>query len=153
LSTPTGLRFNADSTQLCVADRNNDRVSLFRVADGGFVRHLATGLRAPFDVEEVEGGWLVACCHSDSVEFVSGDGGGVLASLSGRDKGHVFRPVALTVVPQLGLVVHVILNDDTYWLKVSGPIATPLLSFAAVVLERGSCLCDLLSMFAVLRPT
>jgi hypothetical protein len=40
---------------------------------------MATGLSLPIDVEEVEGGWLVACVGSHSVEFVcdgvGGDGG------------------------------------------------------------------------------
>lgn len=43
-----------DGTTLAVADSDNRRVSLFKVADGAFVRHLATGLRCPMDVEQCE---------------------------------------------------------------------------------------------------
>jgi hypothetical protein len=98
-----------------VADLNG-RVSVFPVGDGGFVRHLATGLRArgPYDVEEVEGGWLVVCRSAHTVEFVGdgggGDGGG-RPSLGkaggghGSGDGEFWCPAALAVVPGLGLVV------------------------------------------------
>ena len=58
LKSPIGLRFTADGSALVVAERRGGRVSLFRVEDGSFVRHVATGLPALFDVEECEGGWL-----------------------------------------------------------------------------------------------
>jgi hypothetical protein len=73
---------------------------------------MATGLGYPRDVEEVEGGWLVACGGSDTVEFVSdGDGGGGWPSLGkacggeGSEDGEFSLPTALAVVPGLGLVV------------------------------------------------
>jgi hypothetical protein len=75
---------------------------------------MATGLRGLFDVEEVEGGWLVAYHWSNTVEFVGdgvgGDGGG-RPSLGkagggrGSGDGEYWFPVALAVVPGLGLVV------------------------------------------------
>jgi hypothetical protein len=108
LKGPYGLRFSGDGSAICVADY--DRVCMFRVGDGGFVRHMATGLRVPFDVEEVEGGWLVACYGSHTVEFVSdgvgGDGGG-RPSLGGYGSGdgEFECPTTLAVVPGLGLVV------------------------------------------------
>jgi hypothetical protein len=114
LYSPYGLRFSGDGSSVCVAYEGNDRASVFRVGDGGFVRHMATGLSRPCDVEEVEGGWLVACCSSDTVEYVcdgvGGDGGGrpSLGKAGGgwgtRD-GEFDGPVALAVVPGLGLVV------------------------------------------------
>ena len=61
---PKGLRFTADGTGLAVADCGYGRVSLFRVDDGAFVRHIGTGFHSPTDVEECEGGWLVVCCLS-----------------------------------------------------------------------------------------
>jgi hypothetical protein len=99
-----------------VADSGNKRGSVFRVGDGGFVRHMATGLRDPLDVEEVEGGWLVACEGSHSVEFVGdgdGDGGigggrpslGKARGRYGSGNGEFDNPTALAVVPGLGLVV------------------------------------------------
>jgi len=104
LYAPFGLRFSGDGSALCVADYWNDRASVFRVGDGGFVRYIATDLPQPRDVEEVEGGWLVACRGSDTVEFVDdgiGDDGGGWPCL-GRE---LRFPDALAVVPGLGLVV------------------------------------------------
>jgi hypothetical protein len=100
---PFGLRFSGDGTELVVADADNHRVSMFRVEDGAFVRQVATGLSRPYDVEECEGGWLVACHHTHTVEFVSGgvDGGG-----AGRPRlAEWCHPSALALVPGLGLVV------------------------------------------------
>jgi hypothetical protein len=97
-----------------VADWANDRASVFCVGDGVFVRHIATGLCFPFDVEEVEGGWLVACDVSHTVEFVGdgvgGDGGGrpslgMAGGGEGSGDGEFYGPTALVVVAGLGLVV------------------------------------------------
>jgi len=110
LSFPSGLRFSGDGTMICVADWDNNRVSLFRVGDGGFERHVGTGLHWPHDVEEVNGGWLVANAGSDRVEFVGDECDGpvngrpFLGSYGGRD-GEFMCPTALVVVPGLGLVV------------------------------------------------
>ncbi len=114
LKAPYGLRFSGDGSAICVADYRNDRTSVFRVGDGGFVRHMATGLNYPYDVEEVEGGWLVVCEGSHTVKFVCdgvGSGGGGRLSLGkagggfGRGDGEFIWPSALVVVPGLGLVV------------------------------------------------
>jgi hypothetical protein len=117
LNTPYGLRFSREGSSICVAEGGNDRVSMFRVGDGGFVRHIATGLRWACDVEEVEGGWLVASLDSYRVQFVcdgvGGDGGGrpsLGKAGGGRDgsedgDGELDRPSTLAVVPGLGLVV------------------------------------------------
>jgi hypothetical protein len=118
LRSPYGLRFSADGTELLVADAGNGRASLFRVEDGVFVRHVATGLLGPDDVEEVEGGWLVACAASQTVEFVGdgGVGGGAGGRLPcmraqpgktswGSGDGELWEPTALALVPSLGLVV------------------------------------------------
>jgi hypothetical protein len=114
LFCPHGLRFSAGGSEMCVADTDNSRACVFRVGDGGFVRHMAMGLDGPWDVEEVEGGWLVACYGSHRVEFV-GDGirddGGGWPSLGkagggwGSGDGEFCFPTALAVVPGLGLVV------------------------------------------------
>jgi hypothetical protein len=52
LYLPYGLRFTADGSEVSVADYANDRVSLFAVSDGSFVRQLATGVSVSYDVEE-----------------------------------------------------------------------------------------------------
>ncbi len=114
LSMPHGLRFSRDGHGICVADWSNGRASVFRVGNGGFVRHTDVGLVRPCDVEEVEGGWLVACGGSHLVEFVGdGDDGGAggrpslgeAGGEAGRWGGEFRLPVALAVVPGLGLVV------------------------------------------------
>jgi hypothetical protein len=117
LSRPFGLRFSGDGSAICVADY--DRVCMFLVGDGGFVRHMATGLTSPCDVEEVEGGWLVVCFGSHRVEFL-GDGacsaGGGWSFLGkagggcGSGDGEFDGPAALAVVPGLGLVVRELFN-------------------------------------------
>ena len=92
---------------------------MFRVGNGGFVRHTDVGLVRPCDVEEVEGGWLVACGGSHLVEFVGdGDDGGAggrpslgeAGGEAGRWGGEFRLPVALAVVPGLGLVVREVGN-------------------------------------------
>jgi hypothetical protein len=110
LDCPRGLRFSGDGTGLAVAEYSNDRVSVFRVEDGSFARHVATGLRGPYDVEECEGGWLVACWGSDTIEFVggdvgSGDVGRARLGKRGSGDGEFYNPSALALVPGLGLVV------------------------------------------------
>jgi hypothetical protein len=67
-------------------------------------------------VEECEGGWLVACNGSDTIEFVGGDvdGGGVGGARLGKygsGDGKFKDPSALALVPGLGLVVREIHND------------------------------------------
>ena len=60
-----------------MADRDNDCVSVFRVEDGSLARHLYAEGRtgydsgSPYDLEEGEGGWLVAHEQGDSVRFLA----------------------------------------------------------------------------------
>ncbi len=116
MSMPMGLRFSGDGSSICVADSDNMRASMFRVGDGGFAQHIAVGLRNPYDVEEVEGGWLVASYLSHTVEFVGDGVGGGRPSLgkgsgrSGWGDGEFCNPTALAVVPGLGLVVRELVN-------------------------------------------
>ena len=115
LSCPRGLRFTGDGTELAVADYDNNRVSMFRVEDGSFARHVATDLTCAFDVEECEEGWLVACWGSGTIEFVGGGGGGRGGGGGGGGGGGdgvgrtrlclLRLPSALALVPDLGLVV------------------------------------------------
>jgi hypothetical protein len=112
LRRPFGLRFTGDGSGLAVADLGNRRVSVFRVEDaqdGSFVRHVATGLSGPCDVEECEGGWLVVCLISDTIECVSlldhgGGAGRARLGNYGSGDGDFNSPFALALVPGLGLV-------------------------------------------------
>jgi hypothetical protein len=121
---PHGLRFTADGTELAVADCFNRRVGVFRVADGSFVRHVATGLSGPQDVEECAGGWLVACSTSHSIESASGASGaggggdiggfGLGTELEGSADGEFTNPSALALVPGQGLVVRELGNGGRF---------------------------------------
>jgi hypothetical protein len=124
LCRPYGLRFTADGSEVVVADSGNARVSVFSAVDGSLVRHAALGLRGAVDVEECEGGWLVArgLTGGGSVDFVSctpstsssagatavgrGDAA-VVASLGsyGSRPGQFRSPCALALVPGVGLAV------------------------------------------------
>jgi hypothetical protein len=121
LNCPNGLRFTGDGVGLAVADWCNDRVSVFRVEDGSFARHVATGLDGPYDVEECEGGWLVACGNWSlhTIEFVDGGvGGGAVSRCSLGKRGSGDRefdtPSALALLPGLGLVVREFYNDGRF---------------------------------------
>jgi hypothetical protein len=116
---PYGLRFSADGSMVCVADKKNGRVCAFRVGDGAFLQHIATGLREPTDVEEVEGGWLVACQASNSLVVARRAGGTATGSGTeptvtcagpGEAEGELHWPSGLAVVPGLGLVVREVGN-------------------------------------------
>jgi hypothetical protein len=130
LHRPHGLRFTGDGTGLAVVDYGSGRVSVFRVEDGSFARHVATGLDRPFDVEECEGGWLVACYGSDTIEFVGGDvgGGGVGRARLGKrgsGDGEFSGPSALALVPGLGLVVREWLNNRFQVFQRFSPAESP----------------------------
>ena len=114
LSQPYGLRFTGDGTGLIVADAGNYRVSMFRVEDGTFVQHVTAGTTYPFDVEEYEGGWLVACGGSDTIDFVSGGVRRVRLGKGGSGDGELNTPSALALVPGLGLVVREFNNGGRF---------------------------------------
>ena len=77
------------------------------------MRHVATGLDRPFDVEECQGGWLVASWGSHIIDFAGGDVnggvGGAMLGTRGSGHGEFKDPSALAlpvpVVAGLGLVV------------------------------------------------
>jgi hypothetical protein len=102
---------------------------VFGVSDGGFVRHLLD-VRDPMDVEEVEGGWLVACYWSHCVQFVGDGVGGGRPSLGnagsrrGSGDGEFNGPAALALVPGLGLVVRENLSGRLQVFGGRSPVAT-----------------------------
>ena len=124
VGTPSGLRFTADGALLALADSDHNRVTLFRVGDGGFVGHLGgTGrqrrLSYPTDLEECEDGdWLVTNLTRGTLHVVAGAAAGdgcdvaptlvqLRPSLScGSGAGvALHQPVSLVLVEGLGLLV------------------------------------------------
>jgi hypothetical protein len=114
LEMPRGVRFSKDGETICVADAGSNQASVFRVGDGRLVQHLATELRGPCDVEEVEAGWLVAgmidTLPGQVVVALSGSSG--VTSLPPLDRysggSACKRPVgaaSLAVLPRVGLMV------------------------------------------------
>ena len=114
LNMPFGIRFSGvgmDEWELAVADSSNKRVSLFRIADGAFARHVHEGLDvSPYDVEECKYGWLMAGFDSTgssdnhSVAVLSRHGD-TITKKTYPGVGGFARPCALALVPGLGLVV------------------------------------------------
>ncbi len=98
-----------------MADTLNNRVCFFKTSTGTYVGQL-TGVRRPLDLHPCEGGWLVACFGSHSIEQLpwtaNGGGSGVCPRASlGLDWAvaarvrPLDRPTGVVLVPGLGLVV------------------------------------------------
>ncbi len=150
---PYGLRFTADGTGLVVA-RGGRHVGLFQVTDGSFVRHLATELDSPRDVEEWEGRWMVACSGSLSVEFVGGGEGGsgdAMVRVAGNlCSTHVtmWYTSRLAMVPGVGLVVKDVCSSVPH----VSPECTHLRSGCSVVgRSQAFTTPDVLAMASVFR--
>lgn len=107
LRQPFGLRFTADGAGVVVAEgqggghiarvsvvAGTDSVARCRVTEDGDGDSCS-------DVEKCKGGWLTACSGGDDVKYVGMDGRAAL----GQCGEPLFRPVALALVPGLGLVV------------------------------------------------
>jgi hypothetical protein len=123
LAMPRGLRFSGDGSALCIAECHHNRVSVVRAEDGSLVRHAGTG-GSPSDVEEVEGGWLVASNFSThaAIVLVGGREGGEGPSIRGWralvptqpgasggphsiDEGMFRGPIGLALVPGVKLAL------------------------------------------------
>lgn len=72
LCCPDGVRLDARSEHIAIADDGNSRVSVFRTSDGGFVQHVFQndGFIVN-DVEECEGEWIVGCAGFGSLVCVA----------------------------------------------------------------------------------
>lgn len=148
MNCPEGLRFTRDGTAVVVADMGNMRVSKFRVRDGSLDKHVATGLLEPHDVEECQGGWIVACRGSNTLEFVgdadSAHTGPALprASLGRWPSSPIqfSRPSSLALVPGLGLVVRELGSVKVFSVTAaneSGTVARPCSSVLGAHLRHG----------------
>ncbi len=111
LKRPNGIRFSSDGTELAVAEAGKDCLSLFRVQDGSFQRHVATDICWPHAVEQCEDGWLVPSFNRHGVQFHGSDcvhgrhaDQPTLGKL-GHGDGEFSCPTAVALVPGLGLVV------------------------------------------------
>ncbi len=109
-----GVRFTDDGEELVVADDCDGSfcVSLFRVNDGAFVRHLVTGLHeCPADVEECgEYGWALTEWYFGSILFAGGASyGDILVGTHGGRYGDYYGdfnyPTTMAFVSGFGLVV------------------------------------------------
>jgi hypothetical protein len=100
---------------------------MFRVRDGTFVRHVATGLYHPVDVEEFDHGWLVAgglLCKG-TIEFVNG-GGELSMMTTGLE-----NVASLATVRGVGMVVR---ERWSAWMSVFATYDA--LSMAAMRIDR-----------------
>ena len=130
---------------MAVVDRGNKRVTLLRVEDGAFVRHVATDLTRSFDVEECRGGWLVACDGARTVDMVGEGGDGCDASMAQIQCRQFFgHPSALAQLPGLGLVVRMydqvqllVTPDATAMDAMSHDRAAWMVAVHRAVLSRG----------------
>jgi len=109
-----GLRFTRDGTRLAVTSSRNNDLSVIRVQDGVVEGTLARGLGIAWDMEEVQGGWLVACLHSSVVTFVPTEAGLDQKTLGGfgTEDGQFSHVAALALVPGLGLVTRDFSNGN-----------------------------------------
>lgn len=101
LNCPYGLRLSADGKAVVVCDFFNNRVSMFSASDGAWARTLASDMSYPWDVEEYENGWLVACTAPASVWYVDMDAR--RAPTQVRDTEGI-APAAVSVVPSVGVI-------------------------------------------------
>jgi hypothetical protein len=108
VTRPYGLRFTRDGTGLAVTSAGNSRAYIISTEDGAIRKLLASGLSGPSDVEECEGGWIVTCWSSETVEFVGNRGSNLVsarAKLPVAPGENLSMPASLVVVPGLGLLV------------------------------------------------
>jgi DNA-binding beta-propeller fold protein YncE len=114
LSGPFGVRFTADGARVAVADRDNKRIAVLSV-DGSLVGHVLTPGIEPCDVEEVQGGWLVATGFEGSsvalVPAVGGEPVALVRGVEGSRKGQLNGVFSFALVPGLGLLVPDRFND------------------------------------------
>jgi hypothetical protein len=105
LSRPNGVRLSADGAHVIVTDGENNRVSLFSLATGAFVRHVVPDhfhrLKLPHDVVECEGGYLVANHGALPVVFLPASGGDVTSlGAEGFEEGQFGNPSALELLKE-----------------------------------------------------
>ncbi len=98
-----GLRFTPDGQFIVVAERKNNRLSMFAVSDCGFVKHIGAGVVANFekDVQFAPNGEMfVADYENHRVCVFSADGDTLLRTwgTNGTADGQFQAPTALALV-------------------------------------------------------
>ena len=117
---PYGLRLSRDGNHVVVADSTVGDVGVFSTKDAEQTGVLAAGLDCPTDVEEVEGGWLIACGTPVSIMFVSGS-----AALAATRQSESGSPAADARAPQAALIITPVVDTAGADLgHGSGPAAT-----------------------------
>jgi hypothetical protein len=113
---PSGLRFTADGSGLVVCEHLQDRVTRFDV--GTFDALVSDVMKSPTDLEECEGGWVVASAFG--VEFMKPKQGSTpeLVKTAWGKGREISLPTALAVLPGVGLIVR---DSGDLQLKVFGP--------------------------------
>jgi hypothetical protein len=111
-SFPVGIRLSSQGPRVCVSDMHDGRVlSTCHLPDGyrdGEPDRLLrrSDVNQAFDVEEVEGGWLVPCHTSGRVVFMSSGGVSREEQEAGPVLGvRLLSPTSLALLPGVGLVV------------------------------------------------
>jgi hypothetical protein len=99
----TGIRFTPDGQFIVAADYNNERLSMLRVSDGGFVKHIGADVVSdgPKDVQFAPNGELLVADHANHCVCVfSADGDTLLHTWGAqRDADGQFQyPAALALV-------------------------------------------------------
>jgi hypothetical protein len=104
----TGLRFTADGSRVLVAEYANNRLSLFRVADGSFESHAGAGLvfDGCKDIEITQSGEILAQATTNRhVSLLSSDGSAIVRSWDGSRAGKFQVPTALALVRNVVFVL------------------------------------------------
>jgi DNA-binding beta-propeller fold protein YncE len=99
----SGIRFTPDGQFIVAAEFSNMRLSMFRVSDGGFVKHIGAGVVADGDKDvqfAPNGELLVADCRNHRMCVFSADGDTVLRTwgTQGSADGQFEYPTALALV-------------------------------------------------------
>jgi hypothetical protein len=117
-----GLRLTADGRRVAVADFSNCCVHVHSVGDGSLVARVPAPRVYPHDVEEVEGGWLLASSSLGvcRVEGEAGDGAATPAGLPPVVTGVVDCVPAVTAMAMLPGVGLAITHRQAHSLQVRG---------------------------------
>lgn len=103
---PYGVRISKDGTQVCVCDKQNNRIIFFSAEEGSVLRQVIVtdpssapdvGNGEPSDLEEVEGGWLFASfLRGRGIWYMPNGDGNKTSPVDFHRVGDVQHPVSIT---------------------------------------------------------